>query len=325
MEKNLQFLDDKGLNIADPVVINIASSRATQDAARAVYLNSNIVVSGYHALNKIASADTKDGRYGGKVIAKMLEADNLIVKVPTNFIAEQLESSPFGAVATTVEVLNKFRKGINDLPPEVADRLARRMVNATSGTIAFAVGGLLYLNHFGGNKYIRTGQNSAEKEKDNMKEGEMNVLGVDIPHYMQHSAYMQMMQMGAGTARMMDHYNKLDIKHGMAHENHFLKGLIGAEGSTIAGTPILKSAKEYAEAADSPEGLTKLMAHWIDAAMAVPGAVAKATDDQHRTPKTLMEHVKSNIPGLRKAVPSKEETTAKARMAKMLRDAMRNE
>lgn len=316
MEKNLQFLADQGKNIADPTVINIASARATEDAARAVYMAKNKVVSSYHAALKILAAETKDGSTGGKIIGKILEGENLIVKVPTNFIQEQLESTPIGAI----QFLHGIRKGVNDLPPDVADRLARKLNNATAGTIALTIGGLLYLNHFGGNKYIRQSNNRAAKEEDGMSEEEMNIMGINVPPYMQHFNFAQQLQMGAGIARIMDYYNQVDEKHKEEQENHFTKAAWEAMGSTISKIPFIESAKKDTEALKDSDGMEKLMGNLIDIFMALPGDAAKVIDSEDkRVAKTPLEHIESNIPGLRQMLPSKADEDSKAKLAKLFK------
>lgn len=316
MEKNLQFLADKGMNITDPTVINIASARATEDAARAVYMTKNWMVNAHHSALRALGAKTKDGSTGGNVVAKILESENLIVKVPTNFIMEQLESTPIGAL----EFLHGIRKGINDLPPEVADRLARKLNNATAGTAALIVGGLLYFNHFGGNKYIRQGNNKAAKEEDNMKEEEMKLMGINIPPYMQHFNFAQQLQMGAGIARIMDYYNEIDKKHHYEKENHFTKAAWEAMGSTASKIPFAESAVKMTEAMKGADAMEKLMGGFIDNVLALPGYAAKAIDpEEKRVANNPWEHVKSNIPGLREALPSKADVESKAKLAKLFK------
>ncbi len=265
-------------------------------------------------------AASKDGSTGGNIISKLLEGENLIVKVPTNFIAEQVESTPIGAF----QFINGVRKGINDLPPDVADRLARKLNNATSGTIALTIGGLLYLNHFGGNKYIRQGNNAGAKQKDNMNEEELKMFGTSIPPYMQHFMLAQQLQMGAGIARIMDYYNEIDKKHHTEKENHFTKGAWEAMGSTISKIPFIETAEKDVEALKGSEGMEKLMGGFIDNILAIPGYAAKALDSEDkRVAKTPLEHIESNIPGLREKLPSKSQTEAKKRLAKLFKEFSR--
>ncbi len=311
MEKNLAFLNDKGMNIADPITINLAAARATQDALRAVYLNKSPLVSGYQAAIKIMGADTKDGSFGGKVVSKVIEGDNLIVKVPTNFIVEQMESTPLGFIqaVATKDFINTIRGKVNDLPPDVADRLARKLNNATAGTIALTIGGLLYLHHFGGNKYIRQ-QNHATGQKDKLKEGDMNLLGVEIPHYCQHFSFAQSLQMGAGIARVMDYYNNIDRKTNHHKENHLVKGVWESAGSTVSKIPFVSSAVEGGEAMTNSANVEKLMGRYIDNVMLLPGEAAslmdsKETENRKRNAITPMEHIRKNIPGLRETLPLK--------------------
>lgn len=316
MEKNLQFLADKGMNIMDPTVINIASARANEDALRAVYMAKNSLVTGYHAALRSLAAETKDGSVGGKVIGKVLEGENLIVKVPTNFIQEQLESTPIGAL----QFLYGIRKGVNDLPPDVADRLARKMNNATAGTILLAIAGLNYLNHFGGNKYIRQGNNKAAKEEDSMKEEEMNIMGINVPPYMQHFNFAQQLQMGAGIARIMDYYNEIDKKHHEESENHFTKAAWEAMGSTASKIPFAESAVKMTEAMKGADAMEKLMGSFIDNVFALPGYAAKAIDpEEKRVANNPWEHIKSNIPGVRETLPSKADIESNAKLAKLFK------
>lgn len=307
-EKNLQFLHDKGHNITDPVVIQTAADAATAEANRQVYLNKNKLTSAYQAGLRILAAKAKDGSTSGKMIAKLLEGENLIVSVTTNFALEQLESTPLGFIqaARTEGFIKNLKKGINSLPPDVANKIARQMTNATSGTLALAIGYALYQNHFGGNVYIP--KPKSKDNNDKMKDEEAIIFGQDIPSWGQHWSLMQMMQLGAGTARMENEYNAVD-----ENSANLLKGFSRAALSTAGKIPMVKSAGEMYNATQSDRAKDKLINGYIDRLMIMPGSIAKHydTDKQDepikRDPKTIGEQFKSNIPGLRQEVPTKEE------------------
>lgn len=303
LEKNLSFLNDNGKDITDPVVIEIAKARATQDAERAVYLNKNKLVSAYQGGIKMLEAKSNDGSRWGGILAKMFQGENLIVKVPTNFAVERLQSTPLGFIsaAATDGFIKNLRGKVEDLPPEVADRITRNINNATAGTIGLTLGGLLYLNHFGGNKYGLKGQ------KDKLKEENETIFGFDIPNYAQHYGFAQDLQTGATIARVMDYYNSIDKKHRLPHENHLLKGVWEAEGQVALDIPFIKSGMEIAESFNSSKNVEELMGRYIDAVMSLPGYLAKATDKiEKRQATTPWEHIKLNIPVLRESLKPKK-------------------
>lgn len=309
MEKNLSFLHDSGKDISSPHIIQLAADRAAADANRAVYLNKNSLTTAYQTGLKALGSKMHDGSNGGKLVQKMLEGENLIVSVPTNFALEELSSTPIGlAQAITTEGFwNNLKEGVNTLPPEVADRISRKLVNATSGSIALALGYAYYRHHFGGNTYIKN------KTPDAMKEGEMKVANIDIPPYMQHFMAAQMLQFGAGIARLEDYYKTLDNKGSnpfvpQKHikENHTVKSSFRAAATTVSKIPMISSATTMGEALKDDHSTDKLITNLIDAIMAMPGSIAKMTDQDSkgntvkREHKTLQQKIQSNIPMWRK-------------------------
>jgi len=303
MEKNLEFLHDKGEDISKPHIIQLAANAATLDANRAVFLGKNPLITAYQTGLRSLGAKMKDGSNGGKLIQKMLEGENLIVSVPTNFALQELASTPIGfaqAIATEGFMKN-LKKGVNSLSPEVADRISGKLVNATSGTIALALGYMYYRHHFGGNVYVKD-KSPAPINGDKMKEGEMKIADLDIPPYMQHFMTAQMIQFGAGIARMEDYYNKLDRKAANKKENHLLKSSLKAAGSTISKIPMVSSGVSIGKALTEDYAADKLIEKTIDAIMVLPGSLAKRMDENtkgevvKRKRKTFTEKIQYNIP-----------------------------
>jgi hypothetical protein len=284
-------------DITDPVVQLRAASRALVDSDRAIFMQDNPVSTAYKMGLKGLERTMDDGSQGGKIVSKMLQSDMLIVKVPTNFVAESLSYLPGGGAlkAATALIARGMKGEINKMTPEQADYISRAVTKQLTGAVLFGIGYYAYKN-MGGN-YVPGQKN---KDKDN-KAGDMVIGGIHIPHSLQHSVFAQTLQLGAT----------------MAWAEEFYKGK-GEPSEVDSYTTMVKSLIRQNPFTQEAEVLTKELNSTNSKQMWAATILQKLTTPakwfaEHfdtdangnpikRSPQTWKEVLEMNIPGLRQNV-----------------------
>ncbi len=289
-----------GENISDPSVQARLFAEAYEDSNRAVFLQKNKITSGYEMFLRDMENKAKDGSVTGQIVAGLTRFLLPIVKVPTNFVAEQRE---YVAGITNIQVA--LRKGIENLTPEEADHVLRGLTRQSIGAGALLLGYYGY-KQFGG--YYRKGQD----DKDGVKADDMELFGVKIPHWMQHVPALQAMQFGATVRRVQEYYKAKDEKlpEGEKTDKGFLTGVGSAAVGTLEHIPFLETPGQLMEALRSPEGRDKWVAQ-VAKSLVIPPDLDKLAryldkdldgNEIKRKPKEFLEVIEMGIPGMRQRV-----------------------
>ena len=185
---------------------------------------------------------------------------------------------------------------MDNLKPEEADLIMRELKKGSIGGAMLALG---YFNPdiIGG--YYQPGEK--RKAKD-VKAGEIRVDGHDIPSYLLHNPLLETLQVGATIRRVSDSkFKKSDReKEGLGYG--VLAGAIGVTEQT----PIIRETEDIGRLLN-PRTRQSFAGQHV-ASYLVPQAlsqIATATDTKPRKPRTIGEHIKSQIPGLREEVPTR--------------------
>ena len=173
----------EGKNINDVVVQQELGVAAYNDALRSIFMQDNILTENYQAaIRKYEETQP--------TTASLLKFLFPIVKVPSNYVAEQSSYIPVVAAVKAITALYKGRKGMT---PEQADFFMRALKKGSIGAAFIALGFFNPVN-FGG---YYTGK----RKKDDLEAGDIELFGVKLPHFMLHTPLLEMLQVGSTMRR----------------------------------------------------------------------------------------------------------------------------
>jgi len=319
-------------------MIEAMKESAYTDAQRAIFMQDNRVVAAYKAwlsgLERADKLDKKTGRVpiGSKTLATASKILLPIVKVPTNIAAEtmeyatgaatgsgrlsssvwnQIKTDKTGFIASNLDKLWKTATGnaelgqaysdaMKSLSAEEADLIMRNLKKGLLGNAVMLLG-FFAPQMFGG--YYQRGEKRPEGD---LKYGEVKIAGHTIPSMYVHNPTVDVGHLGSTTARVSDSkLNKKDLeKQGIG--SGIMAGLMGVGGEV----PFIREMAEISKTLDpSSRG-----AFWGELAKTtlVPKLsdwIAQQTDTNakgeviKRKPNSVMQHIETSIPGLRKNVP----------------------
>jgi hypothetical protein len=217
-----------------------------------------------------------------------------IRRVPTNIVAEVWEHM-VGLPSGALEARRAFREGIDKLTPQEADTIMRQLKNGSVGlaimTTVFLTGGA------GIGIFYQRGQKQQPGEP---KEGEIQVGDLTVPRWATHYPAAEVAKVAATITKAAD----LRLRKGAEPQ--------GITRATIAGLlglaeelPAVRETLNWEKLAD-PAQRESFLGEYAKSVL-IPGAVqesAKYLDDgTKRTPRNILEHLESGIPGLREEVP----------------------
>lgn len=186
LEMRTEHAIKNGKDVNDPMVQQEMATAAYNDALRAIFMQDNPLTDAYSRL--IKSLEETNPAF-----ASILKLTFPIVKVPTNYVAEQASYVPPIAAIKAITTLYKGRKGMT---PEQADYFMRALKKGAIGT-AFIFMGFMNPQAIGG---YYTGK----RKKDELEAGDIELFGIKLPHFMLHTPLLEMLQIGATMRRAQD-------------------------------------------------------------------------------------------------------------------------
>lgn len=294
LEYGAEWAKSQGLDLSEPAVQLRLHVWAYLDSQRAKLMNPNMLVSGINSgIRRLE--DNKEHPIVGRTLADIVRLFLPIMKIPTNYATEAFWYSPFGALGSILETSYHFYKGdLDKLTPEQANSIARHWGKALIGLAAVAVGYLMP-DSFGG--YYQQGE---KRRPGDIKAGHMRIGGWDAPLWMSHTPLLEAFQFGATARRVAEAINHRTLEPTGSIGKGILKGGVGLADEI----PFVRLPTELAKG-----DVTQTIGRFVKGVV-VPQAVSKLTeaaDPVKREPRTILEHVESGIPGLRKNVPPKIE------------------
>jgi len=275
---------ESGLDITDPVVQQDISIQAYGDALRAIYMQDNYLTDLYK--NSVKFLENSKGV--GKPAAEVLKFIFPIIKVPTNYVAE--ESS---YILGGFKALYALRKGISELKPEEKDYVMRALKKQSIGA-AF-----LLLGYF--NPQAVGGYYSGKRKRGDLEAGDLRVMGVSMPHWMLHTPLLEAIQFGATVRRARDKARPKDLEA--------WTGLLPAGKGVVNQVPFFGTGQQLDRATDSWKNFRKYVygqAQGVIEPQLIKEA-AEWTDYENgkavkRDPQTFLEYLKTGIPVVREEV-----------------------
>ncbi len=257
--------------------------------------------------NAIARLKGKDkqGQYGflSYTAGSFLKSQVPILRVPLNIVGEALRGT-FGTITGLASVGDAFQKGIENLEPERANLIMKRLTDGTIGAAFLALGAAGVVK-FGG-LYV-----PGDRRKKEIPEGTAEVNGVQIPKQALHDPRMMLIQAGATAA---DQARRIAGKD--KTPQGVTTGTAAALAALIHDIPFVRES-ETIDRAMHPGKEGDFLAG-IVSSFAIPQLVswiARQTDKEHpfspteeprkRPPHGFTETIEAGVPGLRQKVPAK--------------------
>jgi hypothetical protein len=312
LSKRLRRNIANGVDVSDPMVQTEILTGAYKDANRAIFMQDNKVATGFQNLIKyFESKDKATGKAVNKPLATTLQWMIPFVKIPTNIAAEtgaHVYGVPLEIGKGIVRIFDKNQKG---LTAEEKDIIFRNLKKGTLGAAAMALG---YFNpqNFGG--FYQKGQ---KREQDDAQALGLKLFGKRIPAWFIEAPIFQAMQLGATVRRIKDERVKGEEK-GIGEG--IWAGALGLVDKVPMVDQPMRMAELFSSSRDRQYYLGELAKSTVDPALVT--YLANVTDpadrksimgkilnpENKRTNTSIVEHIKSGIPGLRETLPLKETT-----------------
>lgn len=276
-----------GKNVNDPMVQQELATAAYDDALRAIFMQDNPISGKYNEL-------VNDLEQKHPAFASALKFIFPIVKVPTNYVAEQASYVP---VVAAVKMLTTLYRGKMNMTPEQADYFMRALKKGSVG-VAFIFMGYMNPQMFGG---YYTGK----RKKEDLEAGDIEIFGKKIPHFMTHTPLLEMLQVGATMRRASD------AKMAKGEEPGMLDGIPTVFKGQLTQVPFIGTGERVMKMMDDKtlKGVENFGNSMLKSAIEpqIIQNIADWTDMQEgkvveRKPEGLKETLKEGIPGLRKEV-----------------------
>lgn len=312
LERRLRRNIANGVDVTDPMVQTSVMVGAYKDANRAIFMQDNKVAEAWQKLIKhFEQIDPKTNEPRMQGVATAMQVLVPFVKVPSNIVAETGKHIYGVPVALYKLAVARFKGGIESLTEDQKDIILRNLKKGSLGVAAMALG---YYNaqNFGG--YYQPGQKRKEEDAEALG---FKFYGHKVPAWVGEAPIFQAMQLGATVKRVSDHYiegEKQGLPEGV------ITGLLDVvQSNPLASQPLrisalFKSSKErqyylgeLAKSTVDPAIITYLAKVTDPADKGNPVRKALAPENKRKTPKTIVDHIKSGLPFLREQLPTKEE------------------
>ena len=301
-EKRTAAAISGGVDPTDPMVQSGLVVAAYKDANRAIFQQDNRVITAYKlALHVLEKKDKATGRVplAGKAVATTARVLLPIVKIPVNIVAETMQYAT-GTVTGSARLARAYAKGIENLKPDEADLIMRSLKKGSLGAAVMTLG---FLNPEVVGGYYQPGQ---KRKTGDVKAGNIRLYGLEVPSYLLHSPLLETLQMGATVRRVAE--SKISKKD--PRPQGVGSGLMAAARGQAEAVPFVRETSLVSHALDPRQSTT----FWGDLARSlfVPQMVQSVATYNDKTPsgepikrhpRTVLENIKTGIPGLRETVP----------------------
>lgn len=335
--KMTQNMLDAGIDVDDPMVKAKIINQSMEAGQRITYANNNPMANRIRQFVKSFERADKKGRVsnGRKFFGALVDAEVPFTTVASNIaygIADRYTGVPRGIAKLRTEYKNtknehpeltkfkeRWRQMADDLDSEQVDYIVRLMKKGLVG-LAFNILAAHFALNFGGKRV------DGRKEKEGLKEDEVDIAGYHLPHWVNEDDLMQSMQW---TSTAVNYYKQLAEEGKMSDKgamfNAGLKTVMGfgtnlpffSEGERLGriyhshgnagdkalqfvndltlGDLVPQASKDIAKMSDKDEEGNPITR--------VPTAPSEGGYGQN-----LWQSFETRVPGLRENVPEKEQT-----------------
>jgi|GEM_PF-3236426 len=244
----LTWAEKNGLDINDDLVIQSLENAAYKRANYEIFQEQNSF-SRWFAQKKNQLERSGNAGATGKLLVDIMIP---VSTVPTNIVRRVFSYSPIGLIKGGVEVTNAYRKGIENLSNEQADKVMRQLKQGSLGTALWLIG-WFGASYFGG-LYSKYNPNKKRLEGE-LASDEMEINGVMTPKPVQHALPLEVIQVAATTRHIYDNYTKNKDANDV---EALTVAAMGSIGATIEQVPVLETGVNVALAFKEPYYQAKL-------------------------------------------------------------------
>lgn len=248
LKNTLAWAERNGMDINDDLVIQSLETAAYKRAQYEIFQEQNWLSKKFgewkHNMEESGNLGTT-----GKFLADFMIP---VSTVPTNIARRMVATSPFGLIKGAANVIEAYRKGIENLTPEQADSVMRQLKQGTLGTALWLIGWYGY-SQFGG-LYSKFNPNK-QRDQGDLASDEMSVGGKMIPKPVQHALPLEIIQFAATARRVYDNYR--DNKDASAPESIEKAGLASI-GALTEQIPVIETIAHTIGAFNNPYEAKKL-------------------------------------------------------------------
>jgi len=291
LEIRTQHALENGADITDPIVQQDIAAQSYIDAQRSIYMQDNYVTDLYKHVVRFLENSKGLGKPGAEILKFIFP----IIKVPTNYVAE--ESS---YILGGIKALYALRKGVSGLTPDEKDYIMRALKKQSIGAAFLALG---YAN-----PNVVGGYYSGPRKKGDLEAGDLKVAGIKLSHWMLHTPLLEALQFGATIRRARDEagraYNKRDL--------NMFTGVLPATRGVVSQVPFAGGTEQITRATKSKDAFEKYIGGQAQGFIEpqLIKELAEFSDYKNgqltkRDSKTFMDKLKTGIPGLRQQVKPK--------------------
>jgi hypothetical protein len=300
LDKRVQHAIANGIDVTDPMVQTRLATEALSDGYRSIFMQRGF---SSDMFNQAVGMMEKSKKYpvAGEVTARLARFLMPVVRVPLNILGETATGIYGTPVASARTMFHAMRGTLDTLDPVVADSIMRQFKKGSIGLGLMAIG---YFNpqNVGGYDWRQ------KRKTGEVKTSGFQIGGVDIPRWVTHAPWFELMQIGSTIRRVSDEHipHTSDAKGFTIGAKAALLGLV--EESPFIGQ-ILRADKVFGTDSEQTQYWGQLAQSTVDPQLLIKAAQLTDLDKDwsmiQRKPKTIGQYIETGIPGLRQNVPEK--------------------
>ncbi len=296
LQKRIEHAVRNGIDPSNSLVMARLITESLDDGYRAIFMQHGFSSDFF---NRIVGQMEKSKQYQpqAEITARALRFLLPVVRVPANIVAETATGA-YGAPLASARVMTHAIRGtLDSLEPKVADSIMRQFKKGSIGL------GLMAIGYF--NPQMVGGYDWREKRRPGeVKTAGFQIGGADIPRWLTHAPWFELMQIGATISHVKD-------QHVHGQPKGLSEGMWAAGLGLIEETPFVNEmlhADKLFDPNQRSQYVGEMLKSTLEPQMLIKAAELSDTDvpdSMRRKPKTVPEHIEMGIPGLRQNVPIK--------------------
>lgn len=297
LQKRAEHAIRNGVDVTNPMVQSRLAAEALEDGYRSIFMQKGFASDFVNGIISMAER-SKKAPVAGELTARTMRFLMPVVRVPLNIVGETATGIYGMPVASARTMFHAVKGTLNTLDPKTADAIMRQFKKGSIGLGLMAVG---YFNSENIGGYYRPG---ARQKPDEPKFGGFRVGETDVPRWMTHAPWFELMQFGATLRRVKDEH---EIK---GKDDGITDGMWAAGLGLVDETPFVKEMVDLNKVRSSPNSRTAFFGELAKSTVSpqLLVKIAEATDKEDgepvkRKPTSIIEHVEMGVPGLRQNVP----------------------
>jgi hypothetical protein len=296
-------------------------------------MNSNKAVQVFKSGLRTLEMSKEGDNISGKILGAFTRTNFPIVRVPSNLVSETFNYTfglPRGLIEIGIRNISQlfYKKGIEDISPEAADRLFRALKKGAVGTVLGIIG-------YTSADMIGGYYNPMDKKKTgDVKWGSMRIGDWDAPLWMLHSPPMETLQFYATLRKVHDYYNsKREDNSPLVYD--IPTGLKRSSIGLIEQTPFMQEPVDVVKMFAERDQADIWAAEYVNGMLnpQISQQIARSTDKDPLTWESfwkeepikrkatgVKETLEKNVPGLRETLPTEEEANRKVKIDKFIKE-----